>query len=144
MRFSGSRSPPPTSAPSGCCRRSWPTTWPPTPTDCARWPRRRRSGPALGTGGGMRPAPRTREEYIAGLYRVVAAVSLFATDPEGRVLLFRPVYRPDGLWSLPGGSIEEDETPRQALVREIREELDLQISPGRLLAVGWAPANDRA
>src|SRR2546423_840946 len=36
MRFSGSRSPPPTSAPSGCCRRSWPTTWPPTPTDCAR------------------------------------------------------------------------------------------------------------
>lgn len=91
----------------------------------------------------MKPAPSTREEYIAGLYRVVAAVSAFFTDAASRVLLVKPVYRPDGLWSLPGGGIEEAETPRQALVREIGEELGLVASPGRLLVVDWAPATDR-
>ena len=91
----------------------------------------------------MKPAPSTREEYIAGLYRVVAAVSAFFTDTAGRVLLVKPVYRPDGLWSLPGGGIEEAETPRQALVREIGEELGLAAVPGRLLVVDWAPATDR-
>lgn len=38
-----------------------------------------------------------------------------------------------GGWEFPGGKIEPDETPKDALVREIKEELDADIEVGELL-----------
>ena len=38
-------------------------------------------------------------------------------------------------WEFPGGKIEHSETPQQALVREIEEELDTRIKVGELLTV---------
>lgn len=38
-----------------------------------------------------------------------------------------------GQWEFPGGKIESDETPQQALIREIKEELDTDIEVGNLI-----------
>jgi 8-oxo-dGTP pyrophosphatase MutT (NUDIX family) len=52
-------------------------------------------------------------------------------DPAGRVLLIQcAVMRSDGefvFWLTPGGEIEAGESPRQAAVRELREELGLEV-----------------
>ena len=67
--------------------------------------------------------------------QVVAAV----IQADHRVFATQRGYGPqkDG-WEFPGGKIEPDETPRQALIREIREELDTEIAVGdKLLQVEY-------
>ncbi len=64
--------------------------------------------------------------------RVVCGV----TWQGGRILLTqRPPGGERGLqWEFPGGKIEAGETPEQAVVREIREELGVEATPLRVLA----------
>lgn len=64
--------------------------------------------------------------------RVVAAIIV----QDGLVLACRrnPDRAAGGLWEFPGGKIEPGEAPRQALVREIREELGVEITVGNLLS----------
>lgn len=51
---------------------------------------------------------------------------------DGDVLCARrgPDGQLPGLWEFPGGKVEADESPRQALTREIEEELDCEIAVG--------------
>jgi 8-oxo-dGTP pyrophosphatase MutT (NUDIX family) len=66
----------------------------------------------------------------------MAAGALFF-DETDRVLLVEPSYK-DYL-DIPGGYVERGESPLQTCVREVREELGIEPSIGRLLAVDWAP-----
>ena len=48
-------------------------------------------------------------------------------DDYGRVLLLHRNLGDTGLWELPGGKMEEDEQPEEAAVREVREELGVDV-----------------
>jgi 8-oxo-dGTP pyrophosphatase MutT (NUDIX family) len=64
------------------------------------------------------------------------------SDPSGRWLIVRPVGRRH--WQLPGGRIEPGEPPTTACRRELREELGVDLEPGRLHAVTWRPSRRSA
>ena len=59
---------------------------------------------------------------------VVVAVALI--DKDGRVLIARrPSYKSmAGLWEFPGGKVEKNEVPENAIIREVKEELDIDIN----------------
>lgn len=63
---------------------------------------------------------------------LVVALALF--DRDGRVLLQqRPLGKHHGgMWEFPGGKVETIENPVDALVREIAEELALELDPAQL------------
>jgi len=56
-------------------------------------------------------------------------------DSDARVLLFRHTYRPFAPWGLPSGHVRPDETPAQAIVREINEETGLVAESERILEI---------
>jgi 8-oxo-dGTP diphosphatase len=69
---------------------------------------------------------------------LVAACAL--VDPDGRVLLARrPEGKPlAGLWEFPGGKVQPGETPEAALIRELREELDIGVEESCLAPFTFA------
>jgi 8-oxo-dGTP diphosphatase len=69
---------------------------------------------------------------------LVAAVAL--VDADGRVLI---AQRPEGksmagLWEFPGGKVDAGETPEQALVRELHEELGIETAASCLAPIAFA------
>ena len=69
---------------------------------------------------------------------LVAACAL--VDPDGRVLLARrPEGKPmAGLWEFPGGKLAPGETPEDALIRELKEELGIDVSAACLAPFAFA------
>jgi 8-oxo-dGTP diphosphatase len=76
-------------------------------------------------------------DYTATLPRKRMGAAVLFRDPASRVLLVEPTYK--DYWEIPGGCVEADESPYDAAVRELKEELGISVALGRLLVVDWVP-----
>ena len=82
--------------------------------------------------------PNTGAEPPPKPLKLVMAVALI--DEDGRVLLARRPAGKElaGLWEFPGGKLHHGETPEIALVRELHEELGIEVAPECLAALTFA------
>ncbi len=68
--------------------------------------------------------------WLARLEKRASSAGVALYDANGRVLIVKAHYKK--YWSFPGGIIDAGETPRQAAVRETREEVGLPVSIDKL------------
>ena|SRR5579875_1666981 len=68
------------------------------------------------------------------------AAEVVLLDELGRSLIVQNSWNDQ--WTLPGGALAHDESPRHGAEREIKEELGLDIRVRRLLVVDWEPPTD--
>ncbi|MFD1546579.1 NUDIX domain-containing protein [Nonomuraea guangzhouensis] len=68
---------------------------------------------------------------------MLPSVSGFVFDSAGRALMAR--HGDVGLWASPGGGVDPDERPEEALVRELQEELTIDVAVRGLIGVYGGP-----
>ena len=79
------------------------------------------------------------DHFTARLPRKRMAAGALFVDGDGRLLIVKPTYRPE--WLVPGGVVEDGESPHTACEREIEEELGVPLAPQRLLCVEYRSAS---
>jgi 8-oxo-dGTP diphosphatase len=84
------------------------------------------------------PTTAPEPEAAGRLLVLVAACAL--VDVDGRVLIAqRPPGKPmAGLWEFPGGKLHAGETPERCLIRELKEELDVDTEASCLAPLTFA------
>jgi 8-oxo-dGTP diphosphatase len=73
-------------------------------------------------------------------YPTLLVVAVALVDDDNRILI---AQRPEGksmagLWEFPGGKVETDERPENALIRELKEELDIDVTEACLAPFTFA------
>ena len=77
---------------------------------------------------------------MTGERRIVLVAAVALVDADGRVLIAQrpPGKSMAGLWEFPGGKVHDGETPERALVRELKEELGIDVTESCLGAFTFA------
>jgi 8-oxo-dGTP diphosphatase len=81
------------------------------------------------------PAKLRRLTVRATNTRFTVTAAGIILNSGGQVLLLKHRFRPGSGWGIPGGFLELGEQPDEALRRELREEIDLELNNVRLFTV---------
>ena len=79
------------------------------------------------------PKKFTDEEYQNILPKKQAGTAVIFFNDKNELLIVKPDYKVD--WLIPGGSIDENESPLQCAVREVKEEIGLDITELKLVGI---------
>jgi|TARA_B000000532_G_scaffold205654_1_gene173372 8-oxo-dGTP diphosphatase len=73
--------------------------------------------------------------------KLVVACALI--NEQGRVLINKRPKGKDyaGYWEFPGGKVEENETPEEAIIRELKEEINIDVSAACLAPLSFTEKN---
>ncbi|MFA5023506.1 MAG: NUDIX hydrolase [Patescibacteria group bacterium] len=75
------------------------------------------------------------EEYYSNLPKKHIGVTVLIFDKSGKLLLVNPTYKDE--WTMPGGGVDIDETPKIAALREAKEETGLDLKDIALICVEY-------
>ncbi len=81
-----------------------------------------------------------QKSHQASLPKKRMAAGCLFRNSSNQILIVQPTYKPH--WETPGGVTEENESPKTCAAREVREELNLEVSVGRLLVVDYTSENE--
>ncbi|MDJ0688681.1 MAG: NUDIX hydrolase [Xenococcaceae cyanobacterium MO_188.B32] len=77
----------------------------------------------------------TTKAYFQSLPKKRMGAGCLFFDINGKILIIKPNYKDN--WSIPGGVVEANESPRQACIREVQEEIGIKCQPEKLLCVDY-------
>jgi 8-oxo-dGTP diphosphatase len=81
----------------------------------------------LGTIWRRLPGSIRRRAVRTGQSRFTVTAGALIFDEDNRLLLLDHFFRPDGGWGIPGGFLNKGEQPEEALRRELREEIGIEV-----------------
>lgn len=79
------------------------------------------------------PGVLRRRVVRLGQQRFTVTAGALVIDDDGRILLLEHVFRADSRWGIPGGFLSKGEQPDVALRRELKEEVNLDVTDVQFL-----------
>ncbi|MDO8667814.1 MAG: NUDIX hydrolase [bacterium] len=79
-------------------------------------------------------------DYYKNLPKKRMGAGAIIMNDTGEILFVKASYKDH--WTLPGGVVEKDESPKIACLREVKEETGLSLADVKFLGVDYAPARE--
>lgn len=76
-------------------------------------------------------------EYYKNLPKKRMGAGTLILNENDEILIVKPSYKDH--WSIAGGSVDENESPREACIREVKEEIGIDLKEVKFLCVDYAP-----